>query len=164
MWQYAQCVCWELFNPITPSVSSMWFLLSSTYMLYFLVFLFFVMISLIGNIIVRVLSYSVDRRPLRFLLIVHYLYMSCGASTKTIYVFWRLWSMGFKLLENYNLIALSKTPIYTSTSDVEPGKACTCKPVVKKISSQDDTPCQLVFGTTFTGTTFLETGAWNLVC
>ena len=40
---------------------------------------------------------------------------------------------------------------------------CTCNPVVKKISSQDDTPCQWVFGTTFTGTTFLETGAWNLV-
>ena len=39
----------------------------------------------------------------------------------------------------------------------------TCKPVVKKISSQDHTPCQWVFGTTFTGTTFLETGAWNLV-
>ena len=35
---------------------------------------------------------------------------------------------------------------------------CTCKPVVKKISSQDHTPCQWVFGTTFTGTTFLETG------
>ena len=40
---------------------------------------------------------------------------------------------------------------------------CTCKPVVKQISSQDHTPCQWVFGTTFTGTTFLETGAWNLV-
>ena len=38
---FAQCVCWELFHPITPSVSSMWFVLSSTYMLYFLVFLFF---------------------------------------------------------------------------------------------------------------------------
>ena len=40
---------------------------------------------------------------------------------------------------------------------------CTCKPVVKQISSQDHTPCQWVFGTTSTGTTFLETGAWNLV-
>ena len=40
---------------------------------------------------------------------------------------------------------------------------CTCKPVVKKVSSQDHKPCQLVFGTTFTGTTFLETGAWKLV-
>ena len=38
---FAQCVCWELFHHITPSVSSMWFRLSSTYMLYFLVFLFF---------------------------------------------------------------------------------------------------------------------------
>ena len=40
---------------------------------------------------------------------------------------------------------------------------CTCKPVVKQISSQDHTPCQWVFGTTSTGTTFLGTGAWNLV-
>ena len=40
---------------------------------------------------------------------------------------------------------------------------CTCKPVVKQISAQTHTPCQWVFGTTFTGTTFLETGAWNLV-
>ena len=39
----------------------------------------------------------------------------------------------------------------------------TCEPVIKKISSQDHTPYQWVFGTTFTGTTFLETGAWNLV-
>ena len=40
---------------------------------------------------------------------------------------------------------------------------CTCKQVVKNISSQDHTPCQWVFGTTFPYTTFLETGAWNLV-
>ena len=60
---FAQCVCWELLHPITPSVSSMWFLLSSTYILYLLVFLFFVMISLIGNTIVGVLLYSVDRNP-----------------------------------------------------------------------------------------------------
>ena len=104
---FAQCVCWELFHPITPSVSSMWFLLSSTYMLYFLVFLFFVMISQIGNIIVRMLLYSVNRKPLQFPLIFHYLYMSRGASTKTIYVFWRLWSMGFKLLEKHNFISFS---------------------------------------------------------
>ena len=42
-------------------------------------------------------------------------------------------------------------------------ETCTCKPVVSQISSQDHTTCQLVFGTTFTGTAFLETGAWNLV-
>ena len=35
---------------------------------------------------------------------------------------------------------------------------CTCKPVVKQISSQDHTPCQWVFGMTSTDTTFLETG------
>ena len=39
----------------------------------------------------------------------------------------------------------------------------TCKPVVKQISSQDHTPCQRVFDTTFTGTTFLETGARKIV-
>ena len=101
----------RIFHPITPSVSSMWFLLSSTYMLYFLVFLFSVMISLIGNTVVRVLLYSVDLKPLQFHLIANYLYMNCGASTKTIYVFWRLWSMGFKLLEKHNFISLSNAPI-----------------------------------------------------
>ena len=57
------------------------------HVVYFLVFLFFVMIPLIWNIVVRVLLYSVDRKPLQFPLVVHYLHMSCGASTKTIYVF-----------------------------------------------------------------------------
>ena len=84
---FAQCVSLKFFRPVTPSVSSMWFPLTSTYMLYFLVFLFFVMISLIRNTVVRVQLYSVDRKPLQFPLIVHYMYMSCGASTKTIYVF-----------------------------------------------------------------------------
>ena len=108
------------FPTITPSVSSMWFLLSSTCMLHFLVFLFFVMISLIGNTIVRVLLYSVGRKPLQFPLTVHYLYMSCGASTKTIYVFWRLWSMGFKLLKKHNFFPFL-IHLYSSTSDAEPG-------------------------------------------
>ena len=113
----------RLFHPITPSVSSMWVLLSSTYVLYFLVIYFFVMITLIGNTIMRVLSYSVDRKPLHFPLIVHYQYMSCVcASTKTIDGFWRLWSMGFKLLKKHNFISLSND-LYSSTSDAEPGKA-----------------------------------------
>ena len=72
----------------------------------------YVMISLIGNTVVRVLLHSVDRKSLQFPLIVHYFYMSCGASTKTIYVFLRLWSMGFKLLEKHNLISLSNAPIF----------------------------------------------------
>ena len=75
-------------------------------------FLTFVMISLIGNTVVRVLLYYVDCKPLQFPLIVYYLYMSCGASTKTIYGFWRLWSMGFKLLEKHNFISLSNAPIF----------------------------------------------------
>ena len=88
---FAQCICWELFHAITPSVSSMWFLLTGTYM-YFLVFLSFCndftnweywcesAIILCGP----------QTPPTQFPLIVHYLYMSCDASTKTIYVFWRL--------------------------------------------------------------------------
>ena len=75
-------------------------------------FVFFVMIPLIGNTVVRVLVYSVDRKPLQFPLIIHYLYMSCGASTKTIYGFWIFWSMGFKLLENHNFISFSNAPTF----------------------------------------------------
>ena len=55
--------------------------------------------------------YSMDGNP-QFPLIVHYLYMSRGASTQTICVFLRLWSMGFKLLEKNNLIYLSYAPIF----------------------------------------------------
>ena len=40
---------------------------------------------------------------------------------------------------------------------------CTCKPVVKQTSSQDHTPYQRMLGTAFPGTTFLETGALNIV-
>ena len=71
-------------------------------------FLVFVMISPIENAVVRVLLYYVDHKPLQFHLIVYYLYLSCGVSTKTIYVFWRLWSMGFK----HNFISLSNSPIF----------------------------------------------------
>ena len=60
----------------------------------------------------RVLLYSVDCKPLQSPLNFHYLYMSCGASTKTIYVFWRLWSMGFKLLKKHNFISISSAPIF----------------------------------------------------
>ena len=104
------------------------------------------MISLTGNTIVRVLSYSVDRKPLRFPLIVHYLYMGCGASTKTIYGFWRLWSMVYKLLESTTLF-LFLMHLYSSTSDVEPGKAyrwrraptlCVCWYMYLQTSSQEN--------------------------
>ena len=175
---FALCVCWELFHPITPSVSSMWFLLSSTDMLHVLVFLFFVMISLIGNTDVRVLIYSVDRKPLQFPLIVHYLYTSCGASTKTIYSSWRLWSMGWFQVARKAQLYFSFWCTYIHLQVMQnPGKLIdeeghqfhvsadtfTCKSVVKQISSQDHTPCQRVFGTAFTGTTFIETGARKLV-
>ena len=80
------------------------------------------MISLIGNTVVRVLLYILWTATLQFPLIVHYFYMSCGASTQTICVFWRLWSMGFKLLENTTLFLFLMQP-YSSTSDAEPEKA-----------------------------------------
>ena len=75
-------------------------------------FLIFIMISLIGHTVAGVLLYSVDHKPFQFPLIVSYLYMSCGASIKTIYGFWRLWSMGFKLLGKHNFISLSNAPIF----------------------------------------------------
>ena len=110
---FAPCVSWELFHPITPSVSSMWFLFSSTYMLYFLVFLSFCDDFTNWEYCCEsAIIYSMDRNPLQFPLIIHYLYMSCGASTKAICVFWRLWSMGFKLLEKHNFISLSYAPIF----------------------------------------------------
>ena len=108
------------FHPITPSVSSMWFLLSSTYMLYFLVFWFFVMISLIGNIIARVLLYSVDCKPLQFPLIFHYLNMSRGASTKTIYVFEDCGQWVSSCWKSATLF-IFLMHLYSSTSDAEPG-------------------------------------------
>ena len=117
---FAQCVCWELFHPITPYVSSMWFLLSSTSMLYFLVFLFFWDdLTNWEYCCESAIIYSMDA-TLQFPLIVHYLYMSRGASTQTICVSWRLWSMGFKLLENTTLFLFLMHP-YSSTGDVEPG-------------------------------------------
>ena len=145
---FAQCVFWELFNPITPSVSSMWFLLSSIYMLYFLVFLFSVMISLIGNIVVRVILYSVDHNththphPPQFPLTVHYLYMSCLPKQYMVIEdcgqwvsdCWKSTTLFFFLMH-----------LYSSTSDAEPRKAyrwrgapvpCVCWYMYLQTSSQ----------------------------
>ena len=138
---FAQCVCWELFHLITPSASAIGFLLSSTYFLYFLVF---VMISWIRNTVVRVLLYSVDPNPLQFSEIIHYLYISCGASTRTIYGLWMLWSMDFKMLEKHNFF-LFLMHLYSSISDAESGKAygrrgasvpCVCWHMYQQTSSQ----------------------------
>ena len=139
---------------------------------------FLLMISLIGNTVVGVLLYSVDRNPCFFLFsyifcddstnweycrisviifcgpqppqfplivhYVHYMYMSCGASTKTIYVFWRLWSMDYKLMEKHNFIFLSNAPIFIF-KQCRPGKAyrwrgapapCVCRYMYLQISSQ----------------------------
>ena len=58
--------------------------------------------------------------------------------------FWRLWSMGFKLLENTTL-CLFLMHLYSSTSDAEPGKAyrwrgapvpCVCWYMYLQTSSQ----------------------------
>ena len=89
---------------VIPAVQHLYFVFSC--------FLIFVMISLIGNTTVRVLLYSVDHKPLQCPLIVHHPFMSRGVSTKTIYVFLRLWSMGFTLLEKHNFISLSNAPIF----------------------------------------------------
>ena len=35
---FAQCICWSIFHPISPSLNDMQFLLPSTHMLYFLIF------------------------------------------------------------------------------------------------------------------------------
>ena len=146
MWQYAQCVCWELFHPFTPSVSSMWFLLSSTYM-YFLVFLYFVMISLNGNTIVRVLSYSVDRKPLQFPLILRYLYMSCDASIKKKYMVFEDCGQWVSGCWKSTTLFLFLMHLYSFTSDVEPGKAyrwrgapapCVCWYIYLQTSSQEN--------------------------
>ena len=59
---FAQCVLRTL-HPITPAVSSIWFLLPSVYMFTFSCFPIFVMISRIENNVVRVLLYSVDPTP-----------------------------------------------------------------------------------------------------
>ena len=134
------------FPTITPSVSSIWFLLSSTYMLHFLFFVFFVMISLIGNTIVRVLLYSVEHKPLQFPLTVHYLYMSCGASTKTMYVFEDCGQWVSSCGKTTTLF-LFLIHLYASTSDAEPGKAyrwrgapvpCVCWYMYLQTSSQEN--------------------------
>ena len=139
-------------------------------------FLIFVMISIIGNTIVRVLLYSVDRKPLQFLLSVQPVRELWCIYQNNIW-FLKIVVNGFQVAGKTTTLFLFLIYLYSSTNDAEPGKAyrwkgapvplsadtCTCKPVVKKISSQDHTPSQRVFGRTFAGTTFLETGVWNLV-
>ena len=141
--------------------------------------LFFVMIPLIGNTVVWVLLYSVDRNPP----------VSFNRSLRTlsVYELWCIYQNNIYFFEDCGLwvtscwksttLFLFLMHLYSSSSNVDPEKlideeghqlhvsadTCTCKSVVKQISSQDHTPCQWVFGKTFTGTTFLETGAWNLV-
>ena len=134
----------------------------------FLISYIFVMIALIGNNVVRVLLYSVDRNPpvpFNRSLSVHELlciYLEdCGLWVSSC---WKSTTLFLLLMH-----------LYSSTSDAEPGKAyrwtgapvpCVCWYMYLQTSSQaniDHTPCQWVFGMTFTGTAFLETGAWNLV-
>ena len=103
------------------------------------------MISLIGITIVRVLSYSVDRKPLQFPLIVHYLYMSSGASTKTI-CFLKIVVNGFQVAGK-TILFLFLMHLYLSTSDAEPGKAyrwrgtpvpCVCWHMYLQTSGQEN--------------------------
>ena len=134
------------FPTITPSVSSMWFLLSSTCMLHFVVFLFFCDDFTNWEYYCESAIIFCGPQTPPVPLNVHYLYMSCGASTKTIYVFWRLWSMGFKLLEKHNFFPFL-IHLYSSTRDAEPGKAyswrgapvpCVCWYMYLQTSSQEN--------------------------
>ena len=134
------------------------------------------MISLIGNTVVRVLLYILWTATLQFPLIAHYLYMSVVHLPKQ-YVFFEdcgqwvssCWKtqLYFSFLCTYiHLQAMQNSGKLIDEEGHQfhvSADTCTCKPVVKQISSQDHTSCQWVFGTTSTDTTFLETGAWNLV-
>ena len=102
------------------------------------------MTSLIKNTVVRVLLYHVDRKPLHFPLIVHYLYMSCGASTKTIYVFEDCGQWVSRCWKSTTLF-IFLMHLYSSISDAEPVKAyrwrgapvpCVCWYMYLQTSSQ----------------------------
>ena len=108
--------------------------------------IFCVIISLIGNTIVGVLLYSVDLKPLQFPLIFHYLYMSRGASTKTIYGFEDCGQWVSSCWKSTTLF-LFLMHLYSSTSDAEPGKAyrwrgapvpCVCWYLYLQTSSQEN--------------------------
>ena len=141
---FAQCVCWELPSHYSICKQSCDSCCPAPTCCIFLICYFFVMISLIGNTVVGVLLYILWTSTLQFPLIVHYLYMSRGASTQTICVLLRLWSIGFKLLENTTLFFFLMH-LYSSTSDAEPRKAyrwrgapvpCVCWYMYLQTSSQ----------------------------
>ena len=101
-----------LFHPITPSVSSMWFVLSRTYMLYFLVFLFFcddfTKWVYYCESAIMFCGPQIPPVPFNPSLAVHELW--CIYQNNI--CFWRLWSMGFKLLVKHNFISNSNAPIF----------------------------------------------------
>ena len=74
-------------------------------------FFIFVMISLIVNTVVRVLLYILWTATLQFPLIVHYLYMSRGASTQTM-CFLKIVVNGFQVAGKHNFVSLSYAPIF----------------------------------------------------
>ena len=135
-----------LFHPITQSVSSTWFLMSSAYMLYFLVFLFFVIISPIENVVVRVLLYYVDHQPLQFHLFIHYLYMSWAVVyLPKQYMFFEDCGQWVSSCWKSTILFLFLMHLYSSISDAEPGKAyrwkgtpvpCVCWYMYLQTSSQ----------------------------
>ena len=103
------------------------------------------LISLIGNTIVRV--DSVDRNPLQFPLFVHYLYMSCGVSTKKQYMVFEDCGQWVSSCWKSTTLFLFLMHLYSSTSDAEPGKAyrwrgapvpCVCWYMHLQTSSQEN--------------------------
>ena len=117
------------------------------------------MISLTGNaVVVRVLLYIIWTATLLFPLIAHYLYMSVVHLPKQYAFFedrgqwvsscWKT-QLYFSFLCTYIHLQAMQNP--GKLRDEEGNQfhvsadTCTCKPVVKQISSQDHTSCQWVF-------------------
>ena len=105
---FAVCLL-RLFHPITPSVSSM---CPAPTCCIFLFSNFLWWFRELGMLLWDCYYILWTTKPIEFPLIIRYLYMSCDASTKTIYVFWKLWSMDYKLLEKHTFIFLFNAHIF----------------------------------------------------
>ena len=139
-------------------------------------FLIFVMISLIGNTVVRVLLYAVNRKPLQFPLIVHYCTWAVVNLPKQYMVFEDCGQWVSSCWKSITLF-LFLMHIYSCTSDAEPGKAyrwreapdpCVCWYMYLQTSSQANIVSSRHTLTMSVWYDFhwhhlLETSAWNLM-